>query len=152
MVKLLSFRFQQSFSAFYHVTCRRVLLNRTCYTFISPRFSESVSSKIHQLWESSLFWKCSKLILNFKYEEKNSESVFCFRDNFIWRCYYKLSLLRREYLSSAVNVQTALQSIIIRLTFHISASNLACFSFISKSITYTLLARLYLKKKRRLYL
>ena len=50
----------------YHVTCRRVLWKGTFYRFIYPLSSESVSSKIHQLWGSCLFWKCSKLNLNFE--------------------------------------------------------------------------------------
>ena len=33
----------------------------------------------------------------------NGEKVFGFWDNCIWKCCNKLPLLRREYLSSAVN-------------------------------------------------
>ena len=36
-------------------------------------------------------------------ENKKSENIFRFWDNCIWKCYYKLSLLRREYLLSVVN-------------------------------------------------
>ena len=35
--------------------------------------------------------------------KKNSENIFRFLDNFISKCCYKLALLRREYLLSAVN-------------------------------------------------
>ena len=35
--------------------------------------------------------------------KKKWENVFRFWDNCIWKCCYKLSLLRREYLLSAVN-------------------------------------------------
>ena len=45
----------------------------------------------------SKFWKCN---------EKDWEKVFAFWENCIWRCCHKLSLLRREYLSSSVNVST----------------------------------------------
>ena len=50
------------------------------------------------------FWKCSKLKLDFKTAENNSENLFCLWDNFIWIGRIKFSLLRREYLSSAVNM------------------------------------------------
>ena len=36
-------------------------------------------------------------------QEKKSENIFRFWDNCIWKCYYKLSLLGREYLLSVVN-------------------------------------------------
>ena len=61
---------------------------------------------MNQLWGSYLFWKCSKLNLDCNTAEKNSENVFCFRDNSIGISCVKLSLLRREYLSSAVSVLT----------------------------------------------
>ena len=38
--------------------------------------------------------------------QKIGEMFFCFWDNYIWRCSNKLSLLRREDLSLAVNVLT----------------------------------------------
>ena len=66
----------------------------------------SVSSKIHRLWGSSFFWKWSKLNLGFENDEKNSLKFFCFRDNCIWNNCNKFWLLRRKYLSSAVNVLT----------------------------------------------
>ena len=43
-------------------------------------------------------------ITTLKMQQKNVEKFFCFRDNCNWRCCNKLSLLRKEYLSSAVNV------------------------------------------------
>ena len=67
-------------------------------------FAESVISEIHQLWGSSFFKKYSKFKLDFKNAEKNSEKVFCFRDTCIWIGCVKLSLLRREYLPSALSV------------------------------------------------
>ena len=36
-------------------------------------------------------------------KEKTSENVFCFTDNCIWKFCYNLSLLKREYLLSAVD-------------------------------------------------
>ena len=67
-------------------------------------FSESVTSKIQNLWGSSVFSKYSKFNLNFKNAAKNSEKVFCFWDNCIWIGIVKLSLWRTRYFSSATNV------------------------------------------------
>ena len=92
------------FGAVFHGACGRVLWNVTFQTFIQSPFSESVISEIHWLWGSSVFWKCSKFNVDYKNGEKNSEKDFCFWDNSIWIGCVKLSLLRREYLSSAVNV------------------------------------------------
>ena len=94
------------FGAVFHVACGRVLWNVTFQTFIQSPFSESVISEIHSLWGSSFFWKCSKFNVDYRNAEKNWEKVFCFWDNSIWIGCVKLSLLRGEYLSSAVNVLT----------------------------------------------
>ena len=37
---------------------------------------------------------------------KNPEKVFCFKDNGVWTCCVKVSILRREYVYLAVNVLT----------------------------------------------
>ena len=50
------------------------------------------------------FWKCSKFNADSKNAEKNSEKIFAFWDKFVWIVYIHLSLLIREFLSSAVNV------------------------------------------------
>ena len=94
------------FGAVFHVACGRVLWNVTFQTFIQSPFSESVISEIHSLWGSSFFWKCSKFNVDYRNAEKNWEKVFCFWDNSIWIGCVKLSLLRAEYFSSAVNVLT----------------------------------------------
>ena len=94
------------FGHVFHVACGRVVWNVTYERFIQSPFSESVTSEIHWLWGSSFFWKCSKFNVDFKNEEKIWEKVFCFWDNSVWIDCVKLSLLRREYLSSAVNVLT----------------------------------------------
>ena len=52
------------------------------------------------------FWKSSKFNVDFRNEEKNWEKVFSLLDNSIWMACVELPLLRREYLSSAVNVLT----------------------------------------------
>ena len=50
------------------------------------------------------FQKYSIFKLDFQNAEKKSENVFCFRENCIWLHCVKLSLLRREYLLSALSV------------------------------------------------
>ena len=52
------------------------------------------------------FWKCSKFKVDFENLRKNPEKAFCFWDNYVRNGCVKLSVLRREYLSSAVNVLT----------------------------------------------
>ena len=61
---------------------------------------------MHWLWGSSFFWKCSKFYVDLRNAEKNSENVFYFWEYSIWIRCVKLSVLRREYLSPAVNVLT----------------------------------------------
>ena len=51
-------------------------------------------------------WKCSKFNVHFRNEEKNWEKAFSFWDTSIWIGCVKLSLLRREYFSSSVNMLT----------------------------------------------
>ena len=64
---------------------------------------ESVSSKIHQLWRSYIFWKCSKLNQIYKTETKKWENIFRFLYYCSWKSSYNIFLLRREYLLSAVS-------------------------------------------------
>ena len=52
------------------------------------------------------FWKYSKFNVDFKKAAKNSEKVFSFWDNSIWIGCVKLFLLRRENLSSSINMLT----------------------------------------------
>ena len=92
------------FEQVYHVTRQRVLWNGTFCTYILPRFPECVISEINQLWGSSFFWKYSKFKVDFENATKNREKAFCFWDNYVRIGCVKLSLLRKEYLSSAVNV------------------------------------------------
>ena len=94
------------FGTVYHLASGRVLWNGIFQTIIQSRFSESVISEIHWLWVSSFFGKTSKFNLDYRNAKTNWENVFCFWDNSIWIGCVKLSLLRGEYLSSAVNVLT----------------------------------------------
>ena len=84
-----------------HVACQRIFWNETFCTYIFPRFPECVISEINQLWVI-FFLKISK----FKVDFENPEKAFCFWDNYVRNGCVKLSVLRREYLSSAVNVLT----------------------------------------------
>ena len=94
------------FEQVYHVTRQRVLWNGTFCTYILPRFPECVISEINQLWGSSFFWKCSKFKVDFENLRKNPEKAFSFWDKYVRNGCVKLSVLRREYLSSVVNVLT----------------------------------------------
>ena len=114
----------------YHVAVRNVFRNRTFETCIKPWFSESVASKMHQLWGSCFFWICWKYNLSVKNGEKNPEKFFCFRDNCVWVCCIKLSLLRREYFWPAVNVLQNSPKI-LRITKR-EFSNLLAFKVINK--------------------
>ena len=62
--------------------------------------------EIHRLWVSSFFRQGSKFNVHFKNEEKNWDKLFCFWDNSISSGCVNLSLIRREYLPSGVNVLT----------------------------------------------
>ena len=94
------------FEQVYHVARQKVFWKRTFWTYILPRFPECITSEIYQLWGSSFFWKCSKFNVDFENLRKNAEKAFCFWDNYVRNGCVKLSVLRREYLSSAVNVLT----------------------------------------------
>ena len=94
------------FERVYHVACQRFLWNGTFWTNIYPRFLECVIWQINQLWRSSFFCKCSKFHVDFENARKSWEKAFCFWDNCFWIGCVKLSLLRRVYWSSAVNVLT----------------------------------------------
>ena len=70
-------------------------------------FSESLTSKVQNLWGSSFSSKCLKFKTNFKKAAKNWSNVFCFWDNCIWIGIVNLSLFRTGYISSAANVWTS---------------------------------------------
>ena len=72
------------FRPVYHVACQRVLWNSTVLTF---------SNHLYR-----------KFDVHLKNLQKNRETLFCFWKKCIWFGCFKLSLLRRGYLSSPVNV------------------------------------------------
>ena len=67
---------------------------------------QSLISKMHNLWGSSSFWKCSTFYVDFRYTARNWEKIVCFLDNCSSFGSCKFFLVRREYLSLAVNVLT----------------------------------------------
>ena len=76
-------------------------------------------------YESQVFWKCSKFNVDLKNAQNNSEKVFCLWHKFIWIGCIKFSLLRREYLSSAVGVLTNSLK-----TLHVTKSDFFCFNYL----------------------
>ena len=100
MVNLLSLRFEQCFSPF------TMLLVEGSYfldiylttSFGVPTFT--YTSDIRVIFCLKMF----KIESNFrKCKKKNSENIFHFWYNGIWKCCNKLPLLRTEYLCSARN-------------------------------------------------
>ena len=73
------------------------------------------NSEIIRLRHSTFYSKFSKFHAHFRTAIKNSDNVFCFRDNGVWIC-VKMCKLQREYLLSAVNDLTNSLKITIRLT------------------------------------
>ena len=82
---------------------------------------ESAIWEIHLLrwWSAMIFWECSKFNLYFENAERNWGNAFCFWDYCIWIGCSELSLLRREYLSPAINMLTN-----ILKTLHITQTNI----------------------------
>ena len=104
MIKVLSFSFEQSFGPF-----TMLLVEGSSETGLFRHLSNLVfqslyvSSEIRQLWWSSFFLEMFKIECKFIKFKKNLRNFLRFWDNCVWKCYYKKSLLRREYLLSAVD-------------------------------------------------
>ena len=64
-------------------------------------WSPSVKKYIH--YEGQFFLKVFKIESKFRKRKKKFRIYFWFWDNFIWKCCYKFSLIRSEYLLSALN-------------------------------------------------
>ena len=90
----------------YHVACQKgplkqdVLENYLTTYFGVCNFENTSAMNV------IFFRKCSKFNANFKSAQKSWENVCCFWYKCIWVGWVKLCLLRREYLSSAVNLWT----------------------------------------------
>ena len=104
IVKVLLLRFERWFVLFtmllFEVSSEMGLFTHWSNPiFQSPQFRKCVNNEVH------LFLKnVQNLIYISKKKEKNSDKIHSFWDNCIWIGCLKLSLLRREYLSSPVNV------------------------------------------------
>ena len=102
MVKVLSFRFQHCFGQITMLLSEgssetelfRLLSN---HVFGGPQVQRYINYDGHLSFENVENW------IKIQEMKKNSENIFRFLDNFISKCCYKLALLRREYLLSAVN-------------------------------------------------
>ena len=79
-------------------------LKRDFLNIYLTTFSESVTSKIQNLWGSSFDSKLLKFILDFKSTEKNFKKYFCFLCNWIWIGITQFFLLRTGHFSSVANV------------------------------------------------
>ena len=110
MVEVVWFRFQQCLIRLTMLLVEGSSETRTFrdlfnHVFRSPQYGKWISCEGHLF-----FWKCSKFKLHFKNSATNSENSFSLRHNIIWIGYLKLSLLRTEYLSAAVNMLTDILS------------------------------------------
>ena len=91
-------------------------------SFSVGNFRNSEAVKVTFLRKS---WKFNT---DLKRAEKNWEKIFCFWEKCLWIVCIELSLLIREYLSSAVNVLTKSLK-----TFHVTKSDFC------NSITFTMI-------------
>ena len=86
-----------------HIASRSILWKGHFLGIYLTTFSESLTSKIRNLWRPN----CLKFNLDFRNAAKNWEKNFFFWYNCMWIYIVKLSLLRTGYLSSAANVLTS---------------------------------------------
>ena len=105
MVKVLSFRFQHRLDPFtmlfFEGSPETGLLTHWSHLFFGLRnFGNTSAMRVIFYFENV------KTLTKFQTFRKTSEKYFCFWDNCIWTGCVKLSLLRTEYLSSALIVLT----------------------------------------------
>ena len=106
LIKMLSLIFQQWFGRFTMFLVdgssgTRLFRDLSDHVFGGRNFENTKSMRV------IFFSKYLKFILDFKYEGKKWEKVFCFWDNCIWIGIVKLSLVRAGYFSMAGNVLTS---------------------------------------------
>ena len=106
MVKVLPSIFQECLRRFTMLllegsTETELFRDLSSHVFRSPSVQKYISFVGHAFFEIVENW-----MYILKTRKNNWQKVFCLWDNCIWRCCNKLCLLRREYLSSAVNVLT----------------------------------------------
>ena len=102
MVRVVRYRFQQCFGPFpcylWKGPLKRGFLDIYLTTFFIVRKSKNTSAM-----RVIFFLKKFKIESSLGNAKENRDNIFRFLDNCIWKCCYRLSLLRREYLLSAVN-------------------------------------------------
>ena len=95
------------------------------FKHLSNHFFQCPSFRKYIGYEGHLYFgKCSIFNAYFRDSEKSWEKEFCFWENSIWIGCVKLSLLRREYLSSTINVFTSCFKI-----FHCTKRDICQFKF-----------------------
>ena len=99
----MSLRFQQCFDPFNMLLFEGpsetgLFRQLSSHVFRTAEVQKYISDVGH------LFLKMFKIEFKFRKRKKKFKKCFCFWDNCIWTSCNKLSLLRREYLSSAVSV------------------------------------------------
>ena len=92
------------FRSVYHVACGWFISNRFFFHIYLSTFFGVRNFGNTEAMRVILFWKCSKFDVDLKNANENWGKVFCFSDKCIWVVCIELSLLRREYSSSAVNM------------------------------------------------
>ena len=123
MVKVLSSRMQECLGSFtvllVKVSSERILFRYLSnHVFGTPKFRKYIGYDGHLF-----FWKCSKFNVDFINEQKNWKKFFYLWDNKIIIGCVKLSLLRREYLSSTLIVLTNTVKILLSTKRAISRLN-----------------------------
>ena len=103
MIKVLSLRLKV-LEPVYNVAFWRVVWNGDVLDIYLTTFSRVLNLGNTSAIMVIFFPKCLKLNIDFKYVKNRWEPICCFWDSCIWIGWVKLSLLRREYLSSAVNM------------------------------------------------
>ena len=102
MVKVQCCTFQQCFGPFTMLLVKSspetgLFRHLSNHVFWSPYIQKYISNEGH------FFRKISRFDLNLENARKNSKNIFRFWDNCIWKCCYKVPLLRTEYLLFAAN-------------------------------------------------
>ena len=106
MIKGLWCRFKQCLGTF-TILFLEATFETGLFDIYLTTFSESLISKIQNLWGSSFYSKCLHFNLDVKNAANYKEKVFCFWYNCIWIGIVKFSLFRIEYFSSAANMLTS---------------------------------------------
>ena len=109
MVKVLSSRLQQCLGPFTMLLVERSsetgrFTHLSNHVFERPQFWKYIGYEGHLF-----FWNSSKFNVDCRCAERNGENFCGFWDNSIGIACIKLSLLRREFLSSAVSLLTVLR-------------------------------------------